>query len=580
MSELHAPKPEEATPEGDLRAAPDSASAEGPLLRPGDTCWRVERAQRIAFLVDGDAFFRAVRGALHRARHSVLIVGWDIDPRMRLTPDDPETLGQMLARLTAERPALRIHALRWNMPFPIMLEHPHGPFERLDRETGPRLALRLDDELPIGAAQHQKLVVVDDALAFCGGIDLAGDRWDTPEHRDHDPRRRWPTGDPYAPRHDVMMAVDGPAARAVGDLARDRWLRATGEILPPAPPGADPWPEEAVPDLHAPGAGVRVGIARTLPGKPDAADPLDQPVRESEALYFAAIEAARKVIYVENQYFASARIAEALARRLAEPDGPEVVVVLSQESPSWFDRMAMDTPRAVVLRQLQDCNHHGRLRTLTPLTEEGASVIVHSKVMVVDDWFLRIGSSNLNNRSMGYDTECDLGLEADAGDERARAAIPAFRDRLLAEHMGVEPEALARAIAEEGSLVAALDRLAKPSGRRLAPLPEADPSLTEQAFAALRIADPDRPEEAWAVWKRVQLDRKPDPSLVRAAGAALLTTGIVAGAFMLARLLAAPVPPRKPRRSVRADAVDTGDGESKPRVRVRARAGTRVGAGE
>ena len=299
MSELHASKREEAmpddgsgdtatSPEGDLSPAPDDASAGGPLLRPGGTCWRVERAHRIAFLVDGDAYFRAVRGALHRARHSILIVGWDIDPRMRMSPDDPETLGDLLARLTAEKPDLRIHALRWNMPFPIMLEHPHGPFERLDRETGPRLTLRLDDELPIGAAQHQKLVVIDDAVAFCGGIDMAGDRWDTPEHRDHDPRRRWPTGDPYAPRHDVMMAVDGPAARAVGDLARDRWLRANGESLPPAPEGADPWPEEVIPDLRAPGEGVRVGIARTLPGKPDADAP-DASVRESEALYFAAI---------------------------------------------------------------------------------------------------------------------------------------------------------------------------------------------------------------------------------------------------------------------------------------------------
>ncbi|MFP3527311.1 hypothetical protein SB912_32945, partial [Pantoea sp. SIMBA_072] len=71
---------------------------------------------------------------------------------------------------------------------------------------------------------------------FCGGIDLAGDRWDTPEHRDNDPRRRWPTGELHAPRHDVMMSVDGPAARALGLMARERWSHATGQALPPPPP--------------------------------------------------------------------------------------------------------------------------------------------------------------------------------------------------------------------------------------------------------------------------------------------------------------------------------------------------------
>ena len=45
--------------------------------------------------------------------------------------------------------------------------------------------------------------------------------------------------------------------------------------------------------------------------------------------------------------------------------------------------------------------------------------MVHSKVMIVDDTLLRVGSANLNNRSMGTDTECDLALEA-RNDGRAR----------------------------------------------------------------------------------------------------------------------------------------------------------------
>ncbi|WP_448205243.1 phospholipase D-like domain-containing protein [Azospirillum sp. sgz302134] len=504
------------------------------ILRAGTTCWRIERAERVAVLVDGAAFFAAVRAAMLRARHSILVLGWDIDPRMRLDPDAPETLGHFLAGLIARRPSLRVHALKWDMPFPISLEHPHAPLVELNRRTGRRLTLRLDGALPVGAAQHQKVVVIDDALAFCGGIDLAGDRWDTPEHRDDEPRRRWPTGELHAPRHDLMMAVDGDAARALGDLARERWRHATGEAPPPAAPpatgasGGDPWPKDMAPLL----TGAQVGIARTIP------DSLaGSAVRENEALTFAAIAGARRSIYLENQYFASFRVAHALARRLAEPDGPEVVVVVPMESPSWFDRMAMDTPRGVVLQELRAADRHGRLRAMTPVTEGGAGIVVHSKVMVVDDRLLRVGSSNLNNRSMGYDTECDLALEAPPGDESAAAAIRALRNRLLAEHMGVEPSDLSAAIRETGSLVAAMDRLGKPSGRRLVPLPDTDPGLTEQAFAALRIADPDRPEEAWAVWKRLPPAPRPPRSLTRAVGAALLTAGAVAGAYAVARTM-------------------------------------------
>ncbi|WP_451971499.1 phospholipase D-like domain-containing protein [Azospirillum endophyticum] len=526
---------------GVLPMPPGSSSPVGtsdPVLRPGLTCWRTERAGRVAVLVDGADYFVAARAAMEKARHSILLVGWDIDPRMRLDPDNPETLGRFLARLMRSRPGLYVRALKWDMPFPIALDHPHEPLERWNRNTGRRLEARLDGELPIGAAQHQKILVVDDALAFCGGIDFSFDRWDTSEHRDDDPRRRCPNGDPYDPRHDVMMMVDGEAARALAELARDRWRRATGEVLEPCPPpetdraDQDPWPDCPLPDCANPIlTDARIGISRTMPATEDR-----PAIRESEALTFAAIAAAEHVIYLENQYFASARVAEALARRLAEPDGPEVVLVVSMESPSWFDRMAMDTPRSVALRRLREADRHGRLRAMTPVTERGAPVIVHSKVVAIDGRLLRIGSSNLNNRSMGYDTECDLTIEApqEDGAERTLAAdaITGVRNRLLAEHMGIDQARLETEIQETGSVVTAIDRLCRPAGRRLMELPAGDPSLTEQAFAALRIADPDDPDEAWAPWKRLP---SPPRSALRAAAAALLTVGLATGIWGLVR---------------------------------------------
>src|SRR5690606_27474457 len=125
--------------------------------------------------------------------------------------------------------------------------------------------------------------------------------------------------------HDVMMAVDGAAAAALGELCRERWRRATG-LRPASPPtGSDVWPEGLRADL----TGVPVGIARTEPawnGRPAKL--------ENEALYLKAIGAARQWIYLESQYFASSAVGDALAARLAEPDGPEVVVVCSLHSPS------------------------------------------------------------------------------------------------------------------------------------------------------------------------------------------------------------------------------------------------------
>lgn len=477
-------------PVADGDGAPTSS-----LLRPGVTCWRVERAGRAAFLVDGAAYYAAARAAMLRARHSIMLLAWDFDPRVRLEPDNPENdgadiIGRFLDRLVAERPALRVHVLRWRMPLPLVFEHPNLPLVLEDWRSDARLRYRLDARHPAGACHHQKILVIDDAVAFCGGMDFAGNRWDTPEHRDDDPRRRRPNGEPYAPRHDLMMAVDGPAAAALGELARERWRRATGVRLPQPPAGSDPWPERLEPSIRD----VPVGIARTEPawrGRPE--------VREVESLYFDAIAAARRTLYLESQYFAAPPIAEALAARLAEPDGPEVVVINTTHSPSWFDRAAMDTARGHVVKRLRAADRHGRFRILAPVTAGGTPIIVHSKIMAVDDRLLRIGSSNVNLRSMGFDTECDLAIEAAPGNAEGGAAIRRFRNRLLAEHLGTTVERVADAVA--GSLIGGIDALRRDTGR-LVELPPSRMGLIGTAIGTWHLLDPQRTRDAWRPWQR------------------------------------------------------------------------------
>jgi phosphatidylserine/phosphatidylglycerophosphate/cardiolipin synthase-like enzyme len=197
---------------------------ESRILQPGRNCWRVEHAGRVAFLIDGAAYFAAFRAAAARARRSIFIIGWDIDSRVALLPgqppdDLPVTLGQFLNELTRNRSGLNIYVLTWDFAMLYALDREILPIYKLGWSTHRRVHFHLDAEHPVGASHHQKIVVVDDAVAFVGGLDLTKCRWDTPEHRADDPRRCNHQGVPYPPFHDIQMLVDGDAARALGELA-------------------------------------------------------------------------------------------------------------------------------------------------------------------------------------------------------------------------------------------------------------------------------------------------------------------------------------------------------------------------
>ncbi|WP_207792007.1 phospholipase D-like domain-containing protein [Siccirubricoccus phaeus] len=491
-------------PESRLRGAEEAAphGGQSSLLRAGETCWRVESAGRIAFLLDNAAYFAAAKAAMLRAERSILLLGWDFDPRTRLCPDaaaqePPDEIGPLLTALATQRPGLDIRVLVWDIPLLLTARRQFFPRRAAARFRGGQVHFHLD-HAPIGACHHQKSLIIDDAIAFCGGGDFAINRWDTPRHPDHDARRRLPFGREHAPRHEVMMLVDGGAAAALGQLARERWLHATGErIAPPPPVGGDPWPQEVPPDLMG---APRLGIARTEPAWMH-----DPPAREVEALYLAAIAAARRFIYLENQYFAWPRLADALAARLAEAEGPEILLIVSRRSPGILDRMTMDAPRDSLVARLRAADRHGRFSAYAPRTAGGRTVIVHSKVAIIDDRLLRVGSANLNNRSGGFDTECDLALEAPAGPDGARvqAAIRRFRERLIGHFLDVDDARMAAAITAAGGLAKGIEALdGGRSQRRLPPLQPGEPGPFGAVVAALQLGNPCGPEDSWRPWRR------------------------------------------------------------------------------
>ena len=136
---------------------------------------------------------------------------------------------------------------------------------------------------------------------------------------------------------------------------------------------------------------------------------------EVESLLLACIREARETIYCESQYFASRTVAEAIAARLRDRDGPEIVIVNPISADGFLEAATMDSARARLLKLVHDADQHDRFRIYTPVTAKGEDIYVHAKILIVDDRLLRIGSSNLNNRSMGFDTECDVAVEAVAG---------------------------------------------------------------------------------------------------------------------------------------------------------------------
>lgn len=461
------------------------------FLSEGSTCWRIVKTERATVLVDGAAYFTALRAAIPRARRSIFVVGWDIDSRVDLAPqdkadltDDQRLLGPLLNRAVSEQPDLEVHLLLWDYTLLYAFDREPLPRVKLDWATPDRIRVFLDDCLPVGSSHHQKIVVIDDALAFLGGIDLTTKRWDTPAHRPDDPARLDPSGAVFAPVHDVQMMLDGEAAAALGELIRDRWRRASRQDAPPVEASGDPWPESVAPDFE----GITLGIARTLPEWNGRGE-----VREVEALFLKAIALAERSIYIENQYLTSEAVARALCGRLSEAPDLEVLIIGPCRSAGWLEAKSMSAGRAAFLETIETKGFGERVRALYPVVvEDGREtpVYVHAKVLVVDDRLLRVGSANLNNRSMGLDSECDLAIEA--RDEGQRKAIAAIRNRLIAEHLGADALEVAAAMAQHGSLLQAVDGLGG-EDRGLRPLPDEADLEDDFAHALRGIADRERP---------------------------------------------------------------------------------------
>jgi phosphatidylserine/phosphatidylglycerophosphate/cardiolipin synthase-like enzyme len=484
-----------------------------PDISESDSIWCHAKATRAHPVIDAADYFEIIQAAMMNARHRIMLIGWDFDTRIDLTRsrrkkgDPPKRLGDFILWLADRTPGLEIKLLKWNIGALKMLGRGSTIVDVAKWAMHSQIQFKLDGAHPVGCSHHQKIVIIDDKMAACGGIDMTADRWDTSDHLDGDVRRKRPNGKLYGPWHDCTMLVEGEAAAALANLSRARWELAGGDPLEPCPAdAASPWPEF----LEAEYQYVEMGIARTRAEYENAGE-----IREIQHLFLEQIAKAKTFIYAENQYFASPRIADAIAKRMDEPNPPEIVIVGPETADGWLEQKAMDSARAQLVRAIGEHDKESRFSLYFPKTRDGESIYVHAKLMIVDDRILRIGSANMNNRSLGLDSECDIFIDCDRrGNESACHNIKALRASLLAEHIGLSPEKVAQLL-QSGMSMREIIESAKGNGpwlKRLE-LPELDDA--EKAIAENAILDPENPHEMFepfsspGLFARVRKLRKP-----------------------------------------------------------------------
>ena len=246
----------------------------------------------------------------------------------------------------------------------------------------------------------------------------------------------------------------------------------------------DPWPDAVSPDF----INVDVGIARTQPAMDGANE-----AREVERLFLDSIDTAEHSLYIENQFFTSSVAAQRIARRMLAKPALETLLIGPQNHESWVEARTMRNGRIRFLHTLAQAGVADRVRLVYPQVEAGGrstDTMMHSKVMIIDDRFLRVGSANLNNRSMGTDTECDLAIEARNAGQRTK--ILEVRDRLVADHCGVTAADVAKHFASGRRLVEVPQYLSG-RGHSLRPVDDGVPDPEDMARYVESVADPERP---------------------------------------------------------------------------------------
>jgi phospholipase D1/2 len=403
--------------------------------------WKPGLAASWEELWDASQYFDRAAELLEDARSWVLIVGWQLDSRLLLlrperpgrsrSPESPEweTLRDKVLRLCEERPRLRFYLLLWGHPS-FYVPQREWLQTRVWEELHPRVHLVFDNRHPFGASHHEKFVEVDGRVLLTGSVDLCADRWDSTAHAPHDIRRSLKRlTDDYGPYHELGVQVTGPVCRLVHQHLRRRWRRLS----------TIPFPEWSGPPFgsdarHEPGtSGRRVWISRTSSAI-DAGEAHHPITREVEFLFAELIRGARHDIWLEGQYFWSRHVHDHLIARIhSATERLRITIILADLSHLKFLPARMAWYQAHLLANLERAANSKpgivELRVFRP-SADGHPIYVHSKLVLIDDRWLSIGSANFSGRALRMDSEIMLTLEAVHSSDFSR--IRRFRRELEA----------------------------------------------------------------------------------------------------------------------------------------------------
>jgi phosphatidylserine/phosphatidylglycerophosphate/cardiolipin synthase-like enzyme len=428
-------------------------------------------------LIDCRAYYRAFYQAATAAQQYILIAGWQFDSLVALLrgPDVQDGVQEvrflpLLNQLCKRNPHLHVYILAWDFALLFLWEREWWQRQVFNDTTCDRLEFRFDNRHPIGASHHQKFVVVDGQIAFVGGADICEDRWDDCDHRAYHPDRLHQGNRPHGPYHEIQGYCTGSAAEQLTELFRWRWLRAGGSELLLRPPAR--LPAVRIDPTVSLGS-TSVALSRTHPAPPSEQG---KTVAEIRQLYITAIMSAQRLIYLENQYFSSQVIHDAFVDRMRETRRPhlQIVIILPKRAEKIIEDLALGGGQSTLLRSLQQVarqtGHALGIYYTTATDDEGRerTTYIHSKLLLIDDRFLSVGSANTTNRSLGFDSELNLSWEVTAWQQRALArAIRTVRVSLLAEHTGLSGSLAWSTLCRSRQLVGVLNRLANSRQFRL-----------------------------------------------------------------------------------------------------------------
>jgi len=369
----------------------------------------------IDVLIDGAEVLPAIAKAIAGARRSVRMAGWHAAPHFALEQGHPPTILRELLARTAAR-GVEVRVLLWaGAPFRVFSParaDVRADVRELARDSAARVAI--DDRERLLHCHHEKVVVVDDELAFVGGVDLTdlgGDRWDTPQHPARG-RLGW---------HDAGTRLRGPIVADVAEHFDLRWTEVTDEK-----PKAVPRPAQA--------GKTTIQLLRTIP-EHVYARMRDGAFGILEG-YMRSLSSAHELVYLESQFFWLPEIVSLLSEMLREPPSDRFRVVLLL--PSKANNGEEDTRG--MLAHLADADRdRGRFLATTIDAMTGSTVdplYVHAKIGIVDDRWLTIGSANLNAHSFFNDSEVNVQI---CDQTLARST----RLRLWSEHLGLSENEIA-----------------------------------------------------------------------------------------------------------------------------------------